>query len=707
MGTEVEILLKTRAELQGARQLEEQLQRDIGKAKALGKEYADLDAQLKKVQATIAASKPAGPGFGDVFGKLREGLGNIVPGFAKVDGMLSGLAGGTLAAVGAGFAVLAVAIETARRALHEFAGTQEAVASMDAALAQTGQLAEPLRQHMQALAESLQDLTAIPNEQWISALTRLIQFGADASNIDELSTGIKNLAGIMGGDIQGASVVLSKAMQGNFEMLSRFGIHVDTSKTKTEQLNDVLQQIALRGGAQLEARAESLSGTFHKLTNGVSDLLKALGQMLFGSERTQSSLRGFAELLGRIAAALGHPIDKLRGLHNAAVTTVGGLDQATSATGRLADAQVGLAGAISGVEGALDREMRKIDQQLKQEVEVLQKQKQLQLEKAKLEPDAEKRARLIAGINTAFGGAEDAAKGKANQGRLGAIGKEESRVNRDVAELSEEIQRLQEQVPKVQEYRRRSGWTAGIKGDLEKAEDELAEKRALATGAAGSLRDKQIAEGGRSAGFSDKTNAMVEALPETQAYKEQQQYVVMLRQQLKDAQGRETEARMAIPGIGLEGNIRLRNGGTGTLEQHIEDLQQTLNELVGKAVPRLEQLQGDRETIQGDEQQRKTLRGLDNQIDRLRSRGDIKEGQDQNNKNFDQQIDDFNKGRIPTSELKSSHRVALSAISDSTEETKDFFQNAAKLHAISAQRISELSAELSTLRANVENRRLA
>jgi hypothetical protein len=55
----VEFLLKTRAELSGAQQLAASLEQQIGKAKALGKDYSDLQKQLDQVDASIKASTAA------------------------------------------------------------------------------------------------------------------------------------------------------------------------------------------------------------------------------------------------------------------------------------------------------------------------------------------------------------------------------------------------------------------------------------------------------------------------------------------------------------------------------------------------------------------------------------------------------------------------------------------------------------------------
>ena len=62
MGVEnsnLNILISTQAELAGAEQAAAALERDIGKAKALGKAYADQEAQLRRVRAAIEEAQAA------------------------------------------------------------------------------------------------------------------------------------------------------------------------------------------------------------------------------------------------------------------------------------------------------------------------------------------------------------------------------------------------------------------------------------------------------------------------------------------------------------------------------------------------------------------------------------------------------------------------------------------------------------------------
>src|SRR5258708_37794845 len=51
---DLEILIKTEAELSGAKAAEEQLERDINQARALGAAYEELESRLKRVREAMA-----------------------------------------------------------------------------------------------------------------------------------------------------------------------------------------------------------------------------------------------------------------------------------------------------------------------------------------------------------------------------------------------------------------------------------------------------------------------------------------------------------------------------------------------------------------------------------------------------------------------------------------------------------------------------
>src|SRR5205085_9575730 len=95
---EVEIIFKTKAELEGAQRLKTELEQQVGAAKALGKEHGELSEKLEKVNGALRHSGAELRGFGH---------------------LLHGVTRGPIAAVAAGLGFLAHAIEESKDALIE------------------------------------------------------------------------------------------------------------------------------------------------------------------------------------------------------------------------------------------------------------------------------------------------------------------------------------------------------------------------------------------------------------------------------------------------------------------------------------------------------------------------------------------------------------------------------------------------------------
>jgi hypothetical protein len=299
--------IKTAADLRALRSVEDSLRQQVMVAKAAGKDFSVLKAQLDSVSSSIR-SIPAPKKFGLEMAGMVQSL-PIVGNFASA---LNGLGGPITLAIG-GLTALA---KGAARAIGEFAGAEVKMAKLDAVLAQQGQLTDAYRQKLQGLASDLQAATAIADDQWLDVLSRLSQFGADSSNIEDYAEAVKNLAGITGGDIVSAAEMFSKAMSGQFEMFGRLGIRIEKTGTQTEQLNALMLQLAQKGGGVLEAQSKTLTGQWQQLTNSVSDLFEAIGNLISRTRILQAvtwALTGTVQALQNLFPSL---IPRLQGLEN-------------------------------------------------------------------------------------------------------------------------------------------------------------------------------------------------------------------------------------------------------------------------------------------------------------------------------------------------------------------------------------------------------
>ncbi len=322
MGSDRDIVIKieTQANLEGAKAAQAQLERDIAKAQALGKDYSALETKLQRVKKAIADFQQTNPGTSGGkgwLGQFNDELVKAFPSIGKFEGLLARLVSGPMGVLAAGLATLAGGFVLAKKSLDEFAEGEVRLNKLAQALAQTGQFSEGYVDRLREMAQELQSATGIANQEWIGVLTRLSQFGADRNTIGMNVEAVKNLAGILGGDLQSAAMMVARAMQGNFDMFSRYGIVLDDNASQTEKLNQLYMELAKRGGGQLEAATNTLSGKYRELKNNTSDLLEAIGSQIAQSGVLQRLLGAASVVAETWAEKIGSGERAMRGFSNA------------------------------------------------------------------------------------------------------------------------------------------------------------------------------------------------------------------------------------------------------------------------------------------------------------------------------------------------------------------------------------------------------
>lgn len=356
---DLEIVFKTKAELAGAQAAGAELERTIGKLKALGQDAAAAEKQLAGVNAVLARHQEASKASGGegMFSKIKEGLSEIVPGFEAAAGAASKLATGPLGAIAVGFAAVGTAAEVAKKGLEEFAAAQVEITKVDAALAQSGNLTDAYREKLQGLAGDFQELTGVADDAWSGVQARLTQFGADDTNIESYMVSVKNLAGLMDGDVTAAANLFSRALQGNFEAFGRYGIKVEEAGNQTEKLDKLQQQLAAKGGGQLEARSQTLVGLFGRLKNSTSDVWEAIGRLIYQTGVLQAVLGAVTTACNVVASALGGVVPKVDGLKNAVESSVPSLASAEAAAKQYAASLVEIQTNSDAATASLTRQL--------------------------------------------------------------------------------------------------------------------------------------------------------------------------------------------------------------------------------------------------------------------------------------------------------------------------------------------------------------
>lgn len=216
---------------------------------------------IKDIHSKAGALKAAAVGTWEVF----RGAANIY--FAP----LKAVAVPALAAVTAGIGLLI-------KATREWAGQELGEADVKSALIAMGQYSDEYRQKLIDLASTYQDTTGIADDMWLKSLGQLTRFGMTSANVDKVSLALRNLTGLMDGNVEGATDMLAKAMQGEYGMFGRMGIVFKETGDKAKDLAAIMDAINAKGKGLLEARANTLSGKWGQLKNQISEVFEAIGK---------------------------------------------------------------------------------------------------------------------------------------------------------------------------------------------------------------------------------------------------------------------------------------------------------------------------------------------------------------------------------------------------------------------------------------------
>ncbi|HEX7860833.1 MAG TPA: hypothetical protein VF773_10930 [Verrucomicrobiae bacterium] len=295
---EFKIKIGSQNDSSGIKQAEAEVQKLKKEVKSLGDAYREAGGGMKGLGAAGRQAK-------EMYDQAGGGL----------KGLFSVIIGGGKQAAAA-ITALTVALIFGKKALSEFADLEEKVRKLQATMAQNGFLTEANNKAYQELAATLQDLTGRADDEWIDVLTRLTQFGATPQDIERHVEAVKNLAGIMGGDLQGAAAGVAKAMEGEFHAFTRLGIQIDEHATKAEKLDQLYRDLAQKGGGQLAASVEGVTGHFQAFKNTVSDAFEAVGQKIANTGVVQHVLYGLGTTIGWLAGKMSSVVPVADGMRN-------------------------------------------------------------------------------------------------------------------------------------------------------------------------------------------------------------------------------------------------------------------------------------------------------------------------------------------------------------------------------------------------------
>ena len=208
-------------------------------------------------------------GLGDLDGKTKSTGASMVAGFAAV--------GVAVAVVGK---VIQGAIRLVRDLESAYFEQEKAETALNAAIAATGRSSEISAQAIGDYAASLQKVTVFGDEAIISATALLQQLAnLDERGLKRVIPSVLDFATAVGVSLETAASLVGKTIGSSTNALTRYGVEVDMSLSKSDKLAAVISGLEEKFGGVAEAIGETAFAAKEKLANAFSDLKEAGGQL--------------------------------------------------------------------------------------------------------------------------------------------------------------------------------------------------------------------------------------------------------------------------------------------------------------------------------------------------------------------------------------------------------------------------------------------
>lgn len=149
---------------------------------------------------------------------------------------------------------------------------------LNQSLVNQGIYSAELRGRYDELANSIQKKTKFDDDSTKAGIAVAQGFLGQIEITEELTTAVADLAEAQGMDLQSAFALVGKSIGGPTNQLARYGVQIDKSKTKAEQMEQAVRNLNAAFGGQAEAAGKSLEGSLAKLNNAWGDAAEVIGK---------------------------------------------------------------------------------------------------------------------------------------------------------------------------------------------------------------------------------------------------------------------------------------------------------------------------------------------------------------------------------------------------------------------------------------------
>lgn len=165
----------------------------------------------------------------------------------------------------------------AQDSVAAFRTQESAVESVRATLRNLGKETDLATARMGEFASEMQKITVYGDEGTLAAMAQGMRLGIDPAEIENVTKAAMGLAAKIGTDLPTAMMLLARASKGQTQMLSRYGIALDETKSKEEQYQDILKA-GVDSFPLVTAAADTATGKMTQFANALGDTKEVFGE---------------------------------------------------------------------------------------------------------------------------------------------------------------------------------------------------------------------------------------------------------------------------------------------------------------------------------------------------------------------------------------------------------------------------------------------
>lgn len=233
--------------------------------------------------------------------------------------------------------------------ISEASGSEQAIKNLNVALRQSGQYTEGASSELQEFAGILQEVTVYSDEAILSSATYLLNLTSLTKNgIEAATSAAVDLAATFNLDLNTATELIAKAVNGNTTGFKKMGIEIQSANTDAGRLDNVLKALSSQQGAAA-AVTNTYAGAIEKAKNQQSEFFESVGKLLTQSPAVISGIEKQGSLYTYLAKLISDNTDRIRDFGTAMGITAGIV--AASAAGYIAvSTAIGIMG-VAAVTG--------------------------------------------------------------------------------------------------------------------------------------------------------------------------------------------------------------------------------------------------------------------------------------------------------------------------------------------------------------------